>query len=616
MSFATAARRALTRRKPLHLILSDERSSRNTRSSASSPAQLLGLFDLLCIGVGGTIGSGVFVLTGSVYPKAGPSACLSWLFSAVICCFSALSYCELSSKIPTKGSCYIFAYASLGELFAVVGAVCLTLEYAVAGAGIATSWSQKLATLVGTDLIVNVGGLKLDFVAAALEATCVCVCLCKLELGKNLINIMTLMKVLLVLILILAGVMAATFNPSEYNTDIFSFDDFFPRGIGGMISGTSLLFFGFIGFDEVCCMAGKAANPKKVMPKAILGTLLIAAVCSMSAQFSLTLMSPWSESMEDTSFEDAFDARGWVFLRWLTAIGEIVLLPLVCLVSFLPEPELLAAMSEDKLLPSFLSFQNHNEIFVNAGRVAGVALVLVSLLVPFSILWDVISLGVLLSFNLTNTSLIMMRCGNGGELISSKKVRMWCFLLWVFGGCGSYLIYFGLKNVLFYDNEKIVTLDDDEDNTNNDNDDNNERVNWMMTSIGIACVSVGMLCMAMISKHKREKTARENSIEAQNSTFTTPFVPYIPGFAIILNFFLAASFSLDDHIFLFSVLAFAIGVYSFYKLTKRIGIANKLQRSDITRNASNDANDNKKQALLEGGGQQQQGDGDWGRSAW
>ena len=69
-------------------------------------------------------------------------------------------------------------------------------------------------------------------------------------------------------------------------------------------------------------------------------------------------------------------------------------------------------------------------------------------------MWDVISLGVLLSFNLTNTSLIMMRCGNGGELVSSKVVRRWCFLLWVFGGVGSYLIYYGLKDVLFYDNDR------------------------------------------------------------------------------------------------------------------------------------------------------------------
>ena len=113
------------------------------------------------------------------------------------------------------------------------------------------------------------------------------------------------------------------------------------------------------------------------MPRAILGTLLIAAVFSMLAQASLTVLVPWSPTMSDSSFENAFDFRGWSFLRWTVAVGEVLLLPLVCLVSFLPEPELIAAMSEDKLLPSFLSFQNGDEIFVNAGRVAGCCLVLV-----------------------------------------------------------------------------------------------------------------------------------------------------------------------------------------------------------------------------------------------
>ena len=265
----TAARRAITRRKPLSDILSEDRTSRQSRSSRNSQSkpQLLSLFDLLCIGVGGTIGSGVFVLTGSVYPKAGPSACLAWLFSALVCCCSATSYCELSSKIPTKGSCYIFAYATLGEFFAIVGAVCLTLEYAVAGAGIATSWSAKVATLFNTTTVLKLGGVKFDVAAALLEATCVCVCLCKLDLGKNIINLFTVMKVCLVSVLIVSGILLAVCygrgGGATYNTSIFlSYDEFFPKGIGGCISATSLLFFGFIGFDEVCCMAGKAENPR------------------------------------------------------------------------------------------------------------------------------------------------------------------------------------------------------------------------------------------------------------------------------------------------------------------------------------------------------------------
>ena len=100
-----------------------------------------GLFDLLCIGIGSTVGSGVFVLTGSVMPIAGPSAAISWLLAGLVCLLSAVSYMELSSHITGSGSTYGFVFHTLGELPAVIGAICLTFEYGISAAGIARSWS-------------------------------------------------------------------------------------------------------------------------------------------------------------------------------------------------------------------------------------------------------------------------------------------------------------------------------------------------------------------------------------------------------------------------------------------------------------------------------------------
>lgn len=135
---------AITRRKPLEKILlrdsvspplsepllpppSSDASPKNHRDGETK----LVFLDLLAIGIGGTIGSGVFVLTGDVQPIAGPSAVLSWLFAGLTCLLSAFSYMELSARIPTRGSCYIFCYTTLGELAAVIGGVCLTLEYGI-----------------------------------------------------------------------------------------------------------------------------------------------------------------------------------------------------------------------------------------------------------------------------------------------------------------------------------------------------------------------------------------------------------------------------------------------------------------------------------------------------
>jgi basic amino acid/polyamine antiporter, APA family len=213
------------------------------------------------------------VLTGQVYPVAGPSASLSWVLAGCVCGLSALSYMELSARIPTKGSCYAFSFHALGEAPAVVGAVCLTLEYGLSGAGVARNWSAKVAALfTQADLakymfVPYTGTLKddgdddfyVDVPAGVLQVGCVLICVVGLKLGKVVINGFTVAKVLLVFFMIVVGFAAWRVNIFESNTE------FFPQGAAGTLSGTSLLFFGYIGFDEVCCLAGKSENPAQVM---------------------------------------------------------------------------------------------------------------------------------------------------------------------------------------------------------------------------------------------------------------------------------------------------------------------------------------------------------------
>ena len=219
--------------------------------------------------------TGVFVLTGQVYPVAGPSASLSWVLAGCVCGLSALSYMELSARIPTKGSCYAFSFHAIGELPAVVGAVCLTLEYGMSGAGVARNWSAKLAALLkhfdvaryfflpysGRPLADDDDGdddFYVDIPAGILQVACVLICVAGLKLGKVVINGFTVAKVGLVIFMILVGAAA-------WRVDVFESEEvFFPQGASGMLSVTSLLFFGFIGFDEVCCLAGKSENPSQV----------------------------------------------------------------------------------------------------------------------------------------------------------------------------------------------------------------------------------------------------------------------------------------------------------------------------------------------------------------
>ncbi|GMI12187.1 hypothetical protein TrVE_jg9853 [Triparma verrucosa] len=561
-SLSKALRVAISRRKPLEKILNEglgepllddsvvNRSSRMSRPSAMDDEDRLTFLDLLAIGIGGTIGSGVFVLTGDVQPVAGPSAVLSWLIAGGTCLLSAYSYMELSARIPTRGSCYIFCYATLGELAAVIGGVCLTLEYGISGAGIARSWSDKFSSLVKHNLDIQYGStseLSVDFFAAFLQIACISVCLCKLELGKKVILVLTLLKVLLVIFLIIAGVAPALMSPSDYPNLFENFDTFFPEGVGGTITGSSLLFFGFIGFDEVCCMAARSENPSKTMPRAIAGTLIGAAALSACAQLSLSYLVDFSGNLDDdgeggTNFEDAFDEKGWIAAKYIAAVGEVLLLPLVVLVSFMPQPELLAAMSEDSLIPSVFHEEDSNGVFRKGGLIAGSILVLITFAVPFEVLWDVISLGVILSFNLTNTSLIMLRCGNGGKKVSNKPVRNLAALLWIISAPGAYLTWLNYCDPMLNDGD----------------------VNWPLSIVGVCLLFLSCVTVYMIDK-KREKF---NDITTESDIFMAPFVPYTPGFAIVLNFFLMAQFGLTDHIIFLVSIALCVGGYVTYKSLK------------------------------------------------
>ncbi|GMH74939.1 hypothetical protein TL16_g06602 [Triparma laevis f. inornata] len=561
-SLTKALRVAISRRKPLEKILNEaalgeplldnnpnnSMTNRMSRPSNMDDNDKLTLIDLLAIGIGGTIGSGVFVLTGDVQPVAGPSAVMSWLIAGGTCLLSAYSYMELSARIPTRGSCYIFCYATLGELAAVIGGVCLTLEYGISGAGIARSWSDKFSSLVKHNLDLQYGStseMSVDFFAAFLQIACISVCLCKLELGKKVILVLTLLKVILVLFLILAGVIPALTNPGEYPNLFENYDTFFPEGVGGTITGSSLLFFGFIGFDEVCCMAARSENPSKTMPRAIAGTLIGAAVLSASAQLALSYLVDFNGNLDDdgeggTNFEDAFDEKGWIAAKYIAAVGEVALLPLVVLVSFMPQPELLAAMSEDNLIPSVFHEEDSNGVFRKGGLIAGAVLVLITFAVPFEVLWDVISLGVILSFNLTNSSLIMLRCGNGGKKVSNKPVRNLTATLWIISVPGAYLTWLNFCDPKLNDGE----------------------VNWPLSIVGFVLLFLSCVVVFLIDRNRQTFC----DITTEEDIFMAPFVPYTPGFAI---------FGLTDHIIFGCSIMFCVSGYILYKSMKHYSKRNR-----------------------------------------
>ena len=386
-------------------------------------------FDLLCVGIGSTIGSGVFVLTGLISKEiAGPYTPLCWLVAGFASLLSAWSYAELSYKYPQSGSSYIYCYKLMGELPAYMSAACLTLEYGISAAAVARSWGEKLDVWTLSTFDINImpsgsyGGWKINFPAALLQLVCVFILLLGVDLSKKMINVFTSLKVMLVLFMIICGFvlfnsdnLKITGGLYDGSGDIGDQDDSVNISTGGsmtaIFTGATTCFFGYVGYDEVCCLSGESKSPKS-MPLAVFGTIIISTILYILASLALVGMQSYHDINVDSGFSMAFTdqgTRGWKIIGQVTAIGELVALPLVVLISFLAQPRLLFAMAQDKLAPALFMRANDQGNLVESILVSGAAFTLLALLIPFSYLESMVSAGILINFNLTNIAYINMR---------------------------------------------------------------------------------------------------------------------------------------------------------------------------------------------------------------
>ncbi|KAF4130240.1 Amino acid permease [Phytophthora infestans] len=356
----------MMRRKPMQVIQAEENSQDLPRS--------LSLFDLICIGIGGTVGSGIFSAAASIVSDtAGPSAVISWLIGGVVCCMNALAYMELTTRVPSSGSTYAYAYHAI-----VVAGWLLTLEYAVSGAGVARSWAQKVedwVVLENPDASVHwLNQEYANILSAVIQGLCAVVLLAGLRFGKIFVNGFTILKMFVAIFIIIAGFCAIdpdNFSPFIPSRAENSAGDM-AYGTQGIITGATQAFFGYIGFDEVCCLAAEAKNPKKVMPVAVLSVVTGTAVLSGLCSLVLSGMVPYSEA---TSFPDGFTGVGWDWASTIVRAGETVTMPVVVLIAFLAQPRLNYALACDGLMPQiFAKVDAKGNLFVNTlitARVTG-----------------------------------------------------------------------------------------------------------------------------------------------------------------------------------------------------------------------------------------------------
>jgi len=390
----------------------------------------IGVFALTCIGVGATVGAGIFVLTGSVAAEhSGPAVGLSFLLASIVCLLAGLCYAELAAMIPVAGSAYSYTYATLGEGIAWTVGWCLMLEYLFSASLVAISWAgyaQSTLHQMGVDLPAAWMAAPFDvrdgwhvfrtptFInlpAVLVTAACTLVLLGQLKTSARLNNIMVVSKVIAILVVVFVGaghVKTSLWHPYiPPNTGAFG-----TYGWSGVFQGTAILFFAYIGFDAVSTMGQEAKNPQRTIPLSLLLGLAICAVLYLAVSFVVTgLVGYRSLDVPDPMYL-ALDGVGpsGLWAKYLVGFVAVAGLVSVLLVTLMGQVRIFYAMGRDGLLPAAFARVHPRTHTPHIGTiVTGVVSCIAAGLLPLGLLGDIISMGTLLAFGIVCAGVLVLR---------------------------------------------------------------------------------------------------------------------------------------------------------------------------------------------------------------
>lgn len=400
-----------------------------SQDSKGELARVLGLFDLTALGVGSTLGLGVYVLAGTVAKEsAGPAVCLSFLIAAIASAFAGMCYAEFASRVPKAGSAYVYSYVTVGEFIAFIIGWNLILEYIIGTASVARGLSSYLDALIGnaienaltSAMPINVKFLSTypDFFAFGVVILLVVLLSIGVKESSILNNIFTVVNLITILIIIVAGSIKA--DPANWRIRLEDIPDkhkasaglggFMPFGISGVMVGAAKCFYGFVGFDAVATTGEEAKNPQRNIPIAIAVSLVIIFMAYFSISAVLTMMWPYYDQNVKAPFPHAFEEIGWHTIKWIVNIGAAFALCTSLLGAMFPLPRILYAMGSDGVIFKQLASVHPKTMTPIIGTVvSGLLTGFMTLIFDLQQLIDMMSIGTLLAYTIVAISVLMLR---------------------------------------------------------------------------------------------------------------------------------------------------------------------------------------------------------------
>lgn len=371
----------------------------------------LGAFDLLTLGIGAVIGTGIFILPGTVAAKnSGPAVTISFLIAAIVCGLCSLCYAELSSTIPVAGSAYSYGNILYGEVIGWILGWALILEYMLSVAAVSSGWAAYFNSLINSiglhiphslEGAYNPANRTYFNLWAVISVLLVTILLSRgMKSSMKFNNAAVIIKIAIIFIFITVGLFFI--KPKNYTP-------FMPYHANGVFYGATTVFFAFLGFDVVSSSAAEVKNPKKNMPIGIIGTLIVAAMLYIGVSIVLTGMVNYKELDVANPVAFALKAvhQGW--LADLLSIGALLGMSTMMLSMIYSSSRLIYSIGRDGLLPKFLGKIDNSGLPKNSLWIVTIIIALMGGLFSLDELTNLVSIGTLLAFTFVSFGVIKLR---------------------------------------------------------------------------------------------------------------------------------------------------------------------------------------------------------------